>query len=214
MPTTLALLRDRVEQTLSDTGNTIWSTTDLDEAIRIALDEYTQVSPHHAIATLTLSAAGREISLTSITALLHVLRVWWKYTSTDPEYPPQWREFEQWPGPLLFINDGIEPASGDVVRIFYTARHTLNGLDSATATTLPDEHVSLIVAGAAGQAALSYAQAMSDRLTVDGWTSKRFTDYANLKLQQFTDGLRRIARQHAAQSSGIAPAYPLDRWDQ
>lgn len=210
---TLATLRDRVEQILSDTSNTDWSTAELDEAIRHALDEYTQVSPHRAITTLTLAADGREISLATLTGLIAVSRVWWEYTAADPEYPPAWRAFEQWPGNILWINTGREPATGDVVRVFYTARHTLTDLDSATVTTLPDEHASLIVTGAAAQAALNHAQSISNQINVDGWTPKRYTDWATFKKASFDAGLSRIARQHAAQKAGIAPAYPLDRWE-
>ncbi len=211
---TLASLRDRVEQTLHDTGNATWSTAELDEAIRHALDTYTQVAPYRAITTLTLAAAGREVDVSSLSNLISVVRVWWEYTSTAPEYPPQWREFEQWAGPILWINAGDEPAAGDVVRVFYTARHTLNGLDGAGVTTLPDEHISLVVTGAAAQAARSHAVSISGIVNVDGWTPRRFLDWATLKEDEFQRGLQRIARQHAAQHSGIAPASALDRWDQ
>jgi hypothetical protein len=210
---TLATLRDRVEQVLSDTGNATWSTAALDEAIRHTLDAYTLVNPHRAITTLTLSAAGREVDVSSITNLLEVQRVWWEYTASDPEHPPNWREFEQWPGPILWINTGLEPASGDVIRLWYTARHTLTDLDSATTTTIPNEHVSLIVAGAAAQAALIHAQSIGPSLNVDGWTPRRFNEWAAIKDSEFKQGLAQIARRRAAQSAGIAPAAALDRWE-
>ena len=210
---TLATLRDRVELVLSDTGNATWSTDTLDEAIKHAIDEYALVSPYRAITTLTLTADGREVDISSITNLLEIQRVWWEYTSSDPEYPPNWREFEIYPGDILFINAGIEPASGDVVRVWYTARHTLNGLDGAGTTTLPDEHISLIVTGAAAQAALIYAQSIGATVNVDGWTPRRFNDWAEIKYAEFKTGLARIAARHAAQKAGIAPIATLDRWD-
>jgi hypothetical protein len=208
---TLTSLRDRVEQVLSDTGNATWSTAALDEAIRHALDEYTQVNPDTDLATLTLSAAGREISISTL-SYLSILRVWWDYDSTDPGYPPQWRNFEVWPGDILYINDDDEPDATDIVRIWYTTRHTLNGLDSASTTTLPEEHTSLIVTGAAAQAALSFGQSINALANVDGWTPRRFNEWAEIKNAEFRTGLARIASRRALHSSGMIAAPPLDRW--
>lgn len=213
MTHSLATLRDQVEQVLNDTTNAVFATGEIDAAIRRALADLTAYAPARAIASLTLSAAGREISLSSYTTLISVERVWWEYTSTDPEYPPEWRDFEQWAGPILWVNDGEEPQSGDVVRIFYTAAHTLNGLDSATTTTLPDDQAALVVTGAAGYAAQSHALSIADNINVDGWTAQRFTDYADTQLKTFRAGLQQLARRHAAHASGIAPAPALDRWD-
>jgi len=56
-------LRDRVEARLQDSGNTRWSTDDLDEAIRSALELYSRESPARAITTIDISAAGREIDI-------------------------------------------------------------------------------------------------------------------------------------------------------
>ncbi len=211
MAATLADLRDRVEQVLEDAGNTHWTTGALDEAIRLALDEFSQVQPHRAVGSVTLASAGREVSLASLPPLLHVERVWWEYVATD--YPPAWRKFEEWPGKVLWIDDGLEPQAGDVVRVFYTARHTLNGLDAATATTLPDEHVSLTVVGATGHAARSRALSVADRVNVDGWTSQRMNEWGEQQLRDFRNGLARLARQAAARAAGIATTPALDRWE-
>ena len=98
-------LRDRVESLLQDSGNTRWSTDDTDEAIRRALEVYSQYSPQHAIGTIALSAAGREIDISSLTGLVRVEKVWWDYDSTTPGYPPNWRQFEVWPRSILYIDD-------------------------------------------------------------------------------------------------------------
>jgi len=172
-------LRDRVESRLQDSGNTRWSTDDLDEAIRTALDEYSQKQPHHAIGTIALAAAGREISLSSLTGLLRVEKVWWDYDSSTPGYPPNWRQFEVWPGSLLYIDDREQPASGEVVRVWYTKMHTIKGLDSATATTVPSEDVSTIVTGAAYHAARTRALELSEKLNVDGNVVRRLNDWAD-----------------------------------
>jgi hypothetical protein len=172
-------LRDRVESRLQDSGNTRWSTDDTDEAIRTALDEYSQQQPHHAIGTITLAADGREISLSSLTGLIRVEKVWWDYDSSTPGYPPNWRQFEVWPGAILYVDDRDEPSSGDVVRVWYTKMHTVKGLDSATATTVPAEDISTLVTGAAYHAARTRAIELSEELNVDNQVVARLNAWAD-----------------------------------
>ena len=172
-------LRDRVESRLQDSGNTRWSTDDTDEAIRTALEEYSQKQPDEAIGTIALSAAGREISLSSLTGLIRVQKVWWDYDSGTPGHPPNWRQFEVWPGSLLYIDDREEPANGDTVRVWYTKMHALKGLDSATATTIPAEDVSTLVTGAAYHAARARAIELSEELNVDNQVVNRLDRWAD-----------------------------------
>lgn len=212
MAATLTTLRDRIEQLLDDTTNQRWSTALIDEGIKMALAHYTREVPHTVLASLTLSTAGREIDISSLT-YSHVLRVWWDYDSSDPTHPPNWRSFEIWPGDILYINDDNEPAVGDVVRVWYTTPHTLSGLEAAAATTFPANHDTYLVTGAAGYAALTRAISRTEKLNVDGWTHKRLNDWSNELLTQFNKALRMLASQAAAQASGIIQSPPLDRWD-
>jgi len=171
-------MRDRVEDRLQDSGNTRWSTGDTDEAIRTAIAEYSQRQPYETIGTVALSAAGREIDISSLTGLIRVQKVWWDYDSGSPGYPPNWRQFEVWPGSILYIDDRSEPQNGDTVRVWYTKMHTLNGLDSASATTIPEEDVSTIVTGAAYHAARARAIELAESLTVDRDVVTRLQEWA------------------------------------
>lgn len=180
---------------------------DIDEAIRWALDRYTKINPQRSISALTLSAAGREVDISSITDYLEIERVWWNYSSTDPAYPPAWRDFEVWPGDILFIQDGDEPAISDVVRVWYTSAQTINGLASASATSLPADDDNLIVTGAAGFAAQERVQEIEGRQV-----PVRLREWADARLRDFERGLAHLARQLATRASGIAPTGTLDRW--
>jgi hypothetical protein len=212
MATTLTTLRDRLEVTLQDTGNTTWSTDDLDEAIRRALEVYSTVHPYETITTVTLSSAGREVDLSSLTGRIQVTRVWWPYSAADPEYPPNWCTFEEW-GDTLFLDTDSEPAASDGVRVWYTTLQTLSGLDAATATTLPPDADSLIVSGAAGYAARERAAELAEKLNVDRDVVQKLRAYADEKLAEFAASLSAKSRQLAAQASGVAQAARLDRWD-
>ena len=211
--TTLTLLRDRVEVILQDSTNATYATGDIDEAIRHALHRYQQIRPRQTIGTIALTAAGREISISSLTGYLEILRVWWDYTAAAPEHWPNWRDFEVWPGDLLYIRDDEEPASGQHVRVWYTLAHTLNGLDSASATTFGSSRESTLAIGAAGFAALFRTQEITELVTADGWAARNLRTWSNEMLARFEAALARIAAQQAAIHAGITPQAPLDRWD-
>jgi hypothetical protein len=181
---------------------------DLDEAIRWALGRYNEVNPQVTIDTVTLSDDGREVDISDITDYLEIIRVWWPYTSTSPENPPNWRDFEVWPGDVLYIKADSEPAEDDVVRIWYKKLRTISGLDSATSTTLPAQHESILLAGAAGFAAQERVQDESSR-----WVPRKLREWADARLREFERGLNKVARQLSSKHSGFAPVTPLDRWD-
>src|SRR3990172_8266242 len=93
---------------LSDLHVGTWEDDTLDQAVRQALEDFTDVDPDLAIQTVTFTAAVREISLPAATfpRLIDVLQVWLPYTAADPEHPPAWRaNFQLWPGPILYIAD-------------------------------------------------------------------------------------------------------------
>jgi len=183
-------LRARVQSRLQDSGASRWSSTDIDDAIREALEQYSQVSPDHTIGTVTLSADGREIDISSLTDVVRVEKVWWDYDSSSPGYPPNWRQFEVWPGSIIYIDDDDEPQDGDIVRIWYTKMHTVKGLDSATATTVPEEDVSYLVSGAAMFAARARAVELSETLTVDKEVVDRLIEWAKEEGKNFRYGAR------------------------
>jgi len=212
MATTLTTLRDRVEATLQDATNARWSTDDIDEAIRKALEEFCLIDPLESITTITLAAAGREVDISAISGRLAVTRAWWPYTAADPEYPPNWCTYEVW-GDVLFLDTGTEPAVSDVVRVWYTTLHTLNGLDGAAATTLPTDTDTVLVTGAAGFAAQQRAVELTEELNIDDKTVQKLSTYAADRLAEFALLLAKRARHLAAQASGIAKAPSLDRWD-
>jgi hypothetical protein len=87
---TLAEIRDRIEEMLMDTTNAIFTSDLLDESIRQALDQYNYVNPLTMETVITLPGDGREIALSGISGLVKVLDVWWPYDSaaTEETWPP------------------------------------------------------------------------------------------------------------------------------
>jgi hypothetical protein len=209
---TLTTLRDRVELLLADSGNAIWSTSWLDEAIREALHEYSKTRPLRSVGTLVLSANGREIDVSSLSGLLGVSEIWIPYTSTDPEYPANVRPFQHWPDEeKIYVAGDYEPASGDVARVFYTQLQTLNGLDAETSTTFPADDESLIATGAAGYAATSRAVDLAEKVTLDRLTAQQVRAWGLSKLQEFRAGLKTVARRMALENVSHVELPDLDR---
>jgi hypothetical protein len=212
MATTLANLRDRVELILADSGNAIWATGDIDEAIRRALHEYSKVRPLRAIGTLTAAATGHEFSTTTLTGILDVVRVWCPYTAASPEDPPEWRAFEFWrDAALLYFPDEVSAA--EVMRIFFTKSQALKDLDSAAATTFPDEDESLIATGAAGYAAGSRAVDLGEQVTLDRDVPARLEQWSKARLAEFRQGLAAVAQAMALQGKSHVELPKLDRHD-
>jgi hypothetical protein len=212
MPTTIAALRTRVATILADASNQIWSTTDLDEAIRRALHNYSNANPRKRITTITLSTATREISTASITDIIAIEEIWLPYDATNPNAPINRRAFRFWKdAATIYILSQYMPQPGDIARIFYAALHTINGLDSASSTTLPDEHTSTIAFGAAGYAAASRAIDLAEQVSIDRNVTDRLTTWAQQTLQRFYAELQTITI--IAQGPGHVPLPALDRFD-
>ena len=109
---------------------------------------------------------------------------------------------------LADLHVDVNSENGDVVRVWQTRPHTIYGLDSASATTLPDDAETLIVTGAAGVATQERQLEEASR-----YVPRKLRDWAEQRLREFERGLARAARRHAARHSGLAEMPALDRWD-
>src|SRR5262245_39769675 len=214
MTATIHNLRARLRDDLIDRNNEIWTTDVLDEAIRKALDEYNTINPRKVIGAVTLGATGREVSISALTGLISVSRVWLPYTASSPEHPPNWRHFEHWfEEQKLYFPDGDEPQSGEVLRLFYLAQQSLAYLDGATSTTFPATDETLLLTGCAGYAATSRAVDLIEQVTRDRLTTQQVRAWGLGKLQEFRAALKTVQRQAALRSSPFVAAAKLDRWD-
>ena len=219
---TLAQIRDRVEAMLMDTANAIYPTTLIDEAINLALDEYSLINPLGAETFITLPADGREIAIDSLTGLINVTEVWWPYDSTasSETWPPNrvlgWRLWWDDARPVLFLDtrDQEQPQLDDEVRIWYTKRQAIENLNSATATTLQGDHESLIVLGAAGHAAMSRAEDLIEISGTDLYQVGVLATWGSKKLREFKQKLSMIQRSSARRGPVYLQSnWLIDKWD-
>jgi len=199
----LATLRERVAADLGDAAGAVWTSDELDRAIRRALRDYSAVQPRRVETSVSVAAAGRELDLSAVADLMGVERVWFPYDAGQSGWPARWRCFELWPGPTLYLDVADEPAAGDVARVFYWTLHTLDGLDDATATTLPAEDEDLLALGAAGYAALEQSRAAIGALHVSGYTPLQWKEWATAQLAEFARRLEAAERRGATVEAGV-----------
>lgn len=193
---TLAALRDVVEADLTDASNATWSTDEIDRAIRRALFRYSEVRPQQVIGTLD-AAASREYSLSTLTGLVDVQRVWFPYDSTDPVHPPAFVEFELWDdNTVLYLDVDDCPAVGDdPLRVFYTKAHTLNGLDSESSSTYFVEDEEVLVLGATAFAAVQRTRYVVDTVNPSVETPDNWKLWGNARMREFESELERVGRK-------------------
>jgi hypothetical protein len=213
MTATLSTLRDRVEDILADATNAIWTTGALDEAIRRALEHYTKECPYHRIGTVSISADGYEVDLSSLSGIVGVTAIWCDYTASDPEDPPNERDFEYWPDSKIVWVLDYEPQAGDVMRVFYSTPHTLNGLDSETVTTLPADDEGLIALGAAAYAATTRSVDLTEQVTLDRTTAAQIRAWGLATMQEFVAAVKRVSSRRALALSALVPLPTLDCWE-
>ena len=221
MDKALADIRDRVEAFLMDSGNAIWDTATIDEGIQQALDEYSTVSPLSLETVITLPGDGREIALNTITGLTEVVQVWWPYDSaaSSETWPPNkvrgWRLWWDDAQPVLLMDiiDGSQPQTDEELRIWYVNPQTIQDLNSADSTTIPDMHVSKLVEGAASKAAMARAVDLVETADTDIYSVQVLATWGKHhkgKWDRFLDSLRK-------RGSRFGPAWgngwSLDKWD-
>lgn len=188
--TTLADIRSRVRTDLHDTtsGAHRWNDDDLDRHIARALDDISRAIPREDSATLATIPGSRDLSLATLTGLIAVEAV--EYPAG--EYPPTYVAFATWEG-VLTLHSQAEPAGSDA-RIFYAARHTLDG----SGTTLPGYLEDLVATGASAYAALEWSAYAIDSLNTGGeGVARQYASWARARQTAFQQLLKHHARSRS-----------------
>ena len=127
---------------------------DLDRGIARALIELSRALPYVQEATLRTTAVSRRVDLSGLSGLWDVEAVEWPTGA----YPRRWRRFELAPDmQSLNLLVTAPPSDAEDVLVQWAKGHTINGLDGATHTTVPEELVELLLTGAYGFAAWAYS---------------------------------------------------------
>jgi hypothetical protein len=217
--TALAEFRTRIRALLVDTAGTLFTDAIVDEGLKQALSEYNEALPLEMETVIDLPGDGREIALNGLSGLTRVLDVYWPFDSTSEPWPPNrvkgftiyWDDTQ----PVLYLNnvEGDEPQLDDELRLWYTASHTIDGLETATETTIPGEHETLLVSGAAGHAAMARGVDLIEVASADLYGTGLLLTWAQRKLKEFRDALEKIKRSRARAGLPYGSGWRLDKWD-
>ena len=203
----------RLQALLGDTG-TRYSTALLDESVAWALDTLSAGSPQLKTEAITVTSVGREQSLAALPGLLTVLEVIYPYQAdmNAPEPLRQWYFYQRDGGAWLYLGGRLVPAAGDLLRITFTARHTLQGLDGALLTTLPTEQETLLLQGAAGRAAELRGLHMVEAYGKKPSEPDKLKSWAEAALAEFRQEVQ-VLKTSRTLMNVLNGGWKLDRWD-
>lgn len=159
--TTLTDIRARVRTDLhdEDAGGYRWFSAELDRHISHALRELSLAVPVESKATLQVTPGSRDLSLSSLAGLVLVESV--EYPAG--RFPPSYVEHRVWGDTLTLLTERA-PGEGEEAVVYYGNLHTLDYTNS----TVPEALEDVLVAGAAGYAALSMSGFTINRLNTGG----------------------------------------------
>ena len=195
MTLTLAQYRTRIAELLDDVSATRYTSAQIDDALRLAINDYSNLRP--IVRTYQLDTSGlRVMTLPADFSAVQITRVQ-KY-STDPNLMVDYDFIarlvdEQW---TIEVPGMIFPA-GSYLVVTYSAKHTIDGFDSASGTTIDDDN--LLCLGAAGYAVQTRATSRAETINMQPQVQRQLLDLANQFLGQFYARL--------PQARGISAAY-------
>ena len=194
----LEAIEDLVAIELSDSAHDVWSTAELDQHIRHALQMYSVANPVVASVVLDTEADVYEYPLLVAEAegpvyqlppyYYGVVDVWYPWDEELPVYPPPrpdgWALIST---DNLLIRSACRPTGEDncKLRVFYTTGYTIQDLDEAEDSTLPADGETLVVYGASAYAALQRAQDAVARVYPNADTPAALRSWGEMRLKQF-----------------------------
>lgn len=208
----LTAYRTRILAMLGDPSSNRYSATQVDEALRSALSEYSASYPTMNTLAFTVLTTGRVHAITGCLNVQFLTKVQWP-AAADPNVNviSAWYAVYAAGVPELHFN-WDSPLVGDVINLAYAANHTINALDSATVTTIPPVHDSLIALGASAHAAIARSQQITEQMTSRASNAGQLANWGADRLAEFRAGLGLLA---VSRFSLFQPrkGWPLDSWD-
>jgi hypothetical protein len=180
-----------------------WTNALKDEALRAALAAYGTSGPVYE-STVTLAAGGAEQDLAALLpGLLTVEALAWPWSDGAPfaAQVAAWRPTGA-PGCVRFEEGGGIPAAGEAARVRYRMTHTLDGLDGADATSVPDAHRRTLAAGAAEAACALRLRQIGENPAIPAEAAAALEAARARYARSFAEGLALLVAR------GPRPAWP------
>jgi hypothetical protein len=165
MPGTIAIAayRTKVLAVLDDASQTRYTSAQVDQALRLALAEYSTSRPIDT--TYSLDADGTQrLALPSDFVARYVYGLENRATYPPIIYPIYaYNEDETW---IIETPQHTIP-TGTTLTVLYGSPQFIDGLDSAAGTTILDEHADILSLGAAGFALADRANSRNETVNID-----------------------------------------------
>lgn len=208
--TTLADLKARALQVLSDSQGTRYNSDLMDEAFNQALDKLNTRLPRLIVLDLPITTPGRDQVVVEMARCLFIVSVCLvnpaqltRELQADSEFT-----FQLFDGlPALHFTGAKVPQEGDTLRIQYAQAYTLADVDLGL---LPLTYETALVTGAAGNANIMRATQLIEAYGNRSDDAPRLLGVGRLRLDSFEALLSALRVQ---QDFGFPPGFALDRFD-
>lgn len=206
-------LKTRTRALLQDESAARFSDSLLLAALRRALDDIDLRLPNLAQHQQTVTAAGRDQSLTSLAGCRYII------SAVLPMADPAASMLEPETHFTYYLKDGVPtlhftashiPQVGDVLTVRYAAGYTIEGFEGEGATTLPAAFESALVNGTAAEACLLRAGSIAERHGAHPSEPARLMEIGHMWRETF---VRDLSGLKTLQDFGFPSGFALDRWD-
>jgi hypothetical protein len=164
--TDLSDIRGYVRSLIGDVSGSTWSDTTLDNCIRAALGRYSAAVEHVQTQVIQLAGGGLyglSLQNWATTILQEVAFLLWPASATVAATTSENKIIDWWyyksyesSTEKIFVDLQVEgttmPAANDYILVRGVVKPSLDGLDSASVTTVPDTHFYVLSLGAAAYA--------------------------------------------------------------
>jgi hypothetical protein len=181
-----------------DAGNYRWTDDEIDRHIAHAVKDLSEAVPDEQKATEATTAGARGIDISDIADRVMVEAVEYPVD----QFPVRYQRFAVWGNVLTLLGD--EVPDGSNAHIYYGKLHRL---DEST-STIPERLEDLVAIGAAGYAAIEWAQYAANRVNVGGTTTPAdLLKWGQGRLAQFKEQLKRAGRRHRVRVRSLYRPY-------
>lgn len=198
MSDSLTTLIGKVQNILGDASGTYFTTAIVTAGIRQALSEWNLRAPIHAGTTITAVADQYEYELSDEDAssceILDVL----ERGDNNNELDESLRYDQYIEDERVFFRLRAPVTGGEIIIVRYTLYHTINGLDSAVASTLLAKDDQAMVDGGAFFSIITRAIARIETINLSQDQSDNYREMAGLFGAAFSARLAKAARSRRA----------------
>ena len=190
--------------------STTFSTATCTAAIRQAFKQLNFAVPMHAAELVDAVSEQYEYELPDLAAI-QIVDVLLQGDDTYNDYNVSLKFDQYFEDDRPFFRLRVPQATGRTLIVRYTKAYTINGLDSATVSTLPAVHDVVLLDGAAWIACLVRAAGRVEAINMNQDVTANFEKMSQHFRQAFEAGLIELGKRQAPRSEPVTHGWD-DSW--